>query len=67
MILDAAARAPVGLLPVVAFLAVLVYFDSYKLVSLRAVVLTIVVGAAAAGLSLRRERCGARSAHDSTS
>ncbi len=51
MILDAAARAPVGLLPVVAFLAVLVYFDSYKLVSLRAVVLTIVVGAAAAGLS----------------
>jgi protease PrsW len=51
MILDVAARAPVGLLPVVAFLAALVYFDSYKLVSLRAVLATIFVGAAAAGLS----------------
>ena len=48
MILDAAARAPVGLLPVVVFLAVLVYFDSYKLVSLRAVIGTILVGTAAA-------------------
>jgi|SoiMethySBSTD1v2_1073268.scaffolds.fasta_scaffold113190_2 RsiW-degrading membrane proteinase PrsW (M82 family) len=48
MILDAAVRAPVGLLPVVVFLAVLVYFDSYKLVSLRAVIGTILVGAAAA-------------------
>ena len=35
----------------VAFLAVLVYFDSYKLVSLRAVIGTILVGAAAAGAS----------------
>ena len=51
MILEVATRAPVGLLPVVAFLAALVYFDSYKLVSLRTVIVTIVVGAAAAGLS----------------
>jgi protease PrsW len=51
MILDVAARAPIGLLPVVVFLAALVYFDSYKLVSLRAVLATIFVGAAAAGLS----------------
>ena len=40
-----------GLLPVVAFLAALMYFDSYKLVGLRIVVATIFVGAAAAGLS----------------
>lgn len=51
MILDVAARAPIGLLPVVVFLAALVYFDSYKLVSLRAVLATMLVGAAAAGLS----------------
>jgi RsiW-degrading membrane proteinase PrsW (M82 family) len=51
MILDAAARAPVGLLPVVVFLATLIYFDSYKLVSLRAVIGTILVGAVAAGAS----------------
>lgn len=50
MILEVAARAPVGLLPVVAFLAALMYFDSYKLVGLRIVVATIFVGAAAAGL-----------------
>jgi len=50
MILEVAARAPIALLPVAAFLAALVYFDSYKLVSLRAVVATIFVGAAAAGL-----------------
>jgi protease PrsW len=51
MILDVAARAPIGLLPVVVFLAALVYFDSYKLVSLRVVLATMFVGAAAAGLS----------------
>lgn len=50
MILEVATRAPIGLLPVVTFLATLVYFDSYKLVSLRAVIVTILVGAAAAGL-----------------
>jgi protease PrsW len=51
MILDAAVRAPVGLLPVVVFLAALVYFDSYKLVSLYAVIGAILVGALAAGAS----------------
>ena len=51
MILEAAARAPVGLLPVVTFLAVLVYFDSYKLVSLRVVIGMIALGALAAGLA----------------
>jgi len=51
MILEAAARAPVGLLPVVAFLAALVYFDSYKLVSLRVVVGVMLVGAVTAGAS----------------
>lgn len=51
MILDAAVRAPVGLLPVVVFLAALVYFDSYKLVSLYAVIGTMLVGAIAAGAS----------------
>lgn len=51
MILDVAARAPIGLLPVVVFLAALVYFDSYKLVSLRHVIATIFVGAATAGIA----------------
>lgn len=51
MILDVAERAPIGLVPVVLFLAALVYFDSYKLVSLRVVLATMFVGAAAAGLS----------------
>lgn len=41
----------VGLLPVIAFLAVLVYFDSYKLVKLRVVVATIVGGGIVAGVS----------------
>ena len=41
----------VGLLPVVAFLSVLVYFDSYKLVKLRAVVGTILAGGCVAGVS----------------
>lgn len=38
-------RAPVGLLPVVVFLAALVYMDSYKLVSLRTVLGVIFMGA----------------------
>lgn len=38
------ARAPVGLLPVLIFLVILVYMDSYKLVSLRSVLAVIVVG-----------------------
>ena len=37
-------RAPVGLLPVVIFLIVLVWMDSYKLVSLRMVLTVIVLG-----------------------
>ena len=59
MILEFAPAAPVGLLPVVAFLAALMYFDSYKLVGLRIVVATIFVGAAAAGLCYRHQRCRA--------
>ena len=42
----------VSLLPVVAFLAALVFLDSFKLVSLRAIVRAIVVGALAAVASL---------------
>lgn len=44
------ARALVGLLPVLAFLAVLLAFDSYKLVRLRAVIAVVGGGALAAGL-----------------
>lgn len=43
------ALAPVALLPVLVFLAALVYFDSFKLVSLRAVVVAMAVGGVAAG------------------
>lgn len=45
------ARAPIALLPVLLFLAVLLYLDSFKLVSLRAVLGAILVGMAAAGAS----------------
>jgi len=38
-------RAPVGLLPVLTFLLVLLYMDSYKLVSLRTVLWVILAGA----------------------
>ena len=41
----------VGLLPVLCFLGALVYLDSYKLVSLRAVVALVAVGMAVAGAS----------------
>lgn len=44
-------RAPIGLLPVLAFLAALIYLDSFKLVSLRSVLLAIVVGGIAAAAS----------------
>ena len=40
-----------GLVPVLAFLAVLVWMDSYKLVRLRTVLLVIASGAAAAGMA----------------
>jgi len=41
---DVLARAPVGVLPVVIFLVVLVYMDSYKLVGLRVVLWVIALG-----------------------
>jgi len=43
--------ALVGLLPVIGLLAALVYFDSYKLVSLKSVVAVIACGVAVAGAS----------------
>jgi RsiW-degrading membrane proteinase PrsW (M82 family) len=42
------ADASIGLAPVIAFLAALVYLDSYKLVALRTVVVVVVLGIAAA-------------------
>jgi protease PrsW len=42
--------ALVGLLPVLTFLAALLYLDSYKLVSLRAVIAVVVCGAMVAGI-----------------
>lgn len=42
--MDILARAPVGLLPVIIFLVILVYMDSYKLVSLKSVLTVIVLG-----------------------
>jgi len=45
------ANAPVAVLPVLLFLAALVYFDSFKLVRRRAVVIAMAVGALAAGAS----------------
>jgi RsiW-degrading membrane proteinase PrsW (M82 family) len=44
-------HAPVALLPVLIFLAALVYLDSFKLVSLRSVILAMAVGGLAAGVS----------------
>jgi len=44
MSIDILARAPVGLLPVLIFLVILVYMDSYKLVSLKTVLTVIVLG-----------------------
>jgi RsiW-degrading membrane proteinase PrsW (M82 family) len=46
---DLLTRLLVGILPVLFFLAVLIYLDSYKLLGLRSVLLTILAGAAAAG------------------
>jgi RsiW-degrading membrane proteinase PrsW (M82 family) len=51
MSFDFLAPALVGLLPVLAFLAALLYLDSYKLVSLRAVIAIVVCGAMVAGVS----------------
>ena len=44
MLTDLLTRAPVGLLPVLIFLIVLLYMDSYKLVSLRTVLWVILAG-----------------------
>jgi RsiW-degrading membrane proteinase PrsW (M82 family) len=44
MPIEILARAPVGLLPVLIFLVILVWMDSYKLVSLKAVLAVIVLG-----------------------
>ena len=46
----------VALLPALLFLGALLYFDSYKLVSLRAVLVTILVGAIGAGLAYLANR-----------
>src|SRR5690242_11900347 len=43
--------AAMGLLPVLTFLAALLYLDSYKLVRLRSVVAVVLCGALAAGAS----------------
>ena len=48
MSIDAAPHALVGLLPVLSFLAALLYLDSYKLVKLRAVVAVVACGAVVA-------------------
>jgi protease PrsW len=45
------AHAPIALAPVLAFLAVLVHADSYKLLRLRTVLLLVAAGVAAAGAS----------------
>ena len=42
---DLLLRAPVGLLPVLIFLVVLVFMDSYKLVKFRTVIWVIIAGA----------------------
>jgi RsiW-degrading membrane proteinase PrsW (M82 family) len=49
--LDFALHALLGLLPVCCFLAALVYFDSYKLVALRWVLISIALGCVMAALS----------------
>ena len=45
MLSDLLIRAPVGLLPVLIFLVILLYMDSYKLVSLRTILWVIFAGA----------------------
>ena len=48
---DLLIRAPVGLLPVLIFLVVLLYMDSYKLVSLKTVLWVIAAGGVVAVLA----------------
>lgn len=45
MLTDLLTRAPVGLLPVLIFLIILLYLDSYKLVSFRTIMWVILAGA----------------------
>ena len=49
---DVVSRAPVGLLPVLLFLVVLVWMDSYKLVRLRTVLAVILAGGLLAGAAM---------------
>jgi hypothetical protein len=44
-------HAPIALIPVLLFLAALVYFDSFKLLHFRTVLAMVAVGAVAAGAS----------------
>lgn len=52
MSIEILAKAPVGLLPVIIFLVVLVYMDSYKLVSLKTILWVIGLGALTAWSAL---------------
>ena len=45
MLTDVLSRAPIGLLPVIIFLLVLLYLDSYKLVNFRTILWVILTGA----------------------
>ena len=45
MLTDVLSKAPIGLLPVVIFLIVLLYMDSYKLVGFRTILWVILIGA----------------------
>ena len=45
MLTDVLSRAPIGLLPVIIFLFVLLYLDSYKLVNFRTILWVILTGA----------------------
>jgi RsiW-degrading membrane proteinase PrsW (M82 family) len=49
--LFAAIQIGISLIPVLSFLAALIFLDSYKLVSLRSILLTLLIGCAAAGAS----------------
>ena len=46
------AETPIGFLPVLAFLTALIYLDSYKLVKLRSIVTTIIVGGISAAVAM---------------
>ena len=45
MLTDVLSKAPIGLLPVIIFLLVLLYLDSYKLVNFRTILWVILIGA----------------------